>query len=121
MMKDTPAVNSSRGNRVRGRRHMVHDRDCRKTQAPSKSRLNQAAPKKKAVATVHRGSSSRGKMTFLTKPVWFTMRLPLLLTLSEKRLKTARPQNMIKGKAARFSSRVSTPQRALKTMPKTKV
>lgn len=49
------------------------------------------------------------------------MRLPLLLMLSEKRLKTARPQNMIRGKAALFSSKASTPQRALKMMPKTKV
>ena len=68
MMNDSPVLNNSRGSRVRGSRQMVHGKDCRKTQAPSRSRQNQAAPKKKAVTTVQTGSSSRGKMTFLTKP-----------------------------------------------------
>ena len=120
-MQASPAESSSRGSRVSGSSSMVQPGTPRKQKTPTDSRKNQASPKKKAVQTVSRGRSSSGKITFLTRLACCTIRLPAILRLSAKMLNMVMPQNMISGKAARLSSSVSMPQRALKMMPKTKV
>ena len=86
--------------------------------APANSSRNHTAPRTTDDASCTAGRISSGKTTFFTRLAFWRMTGADALTVSEKRLKAAMPQNMTAAKET--SPPGAVPQRALKTMPNTK-